>query len=265
MNIEKLKYLTAIIVFVSIIHTSSAASDIDREIARIKSAPPALRVKLMNRLKRKIFRMKREERIRAVRKLRSRIAGGKKGGRGIPSHAKPRNSLHKRVESVAPHTVTGMAHDMDKVPHHPKSVESLIEQNSHATDIAKHIDTPVDIPDKTATGDVVVAPNIPKMKLPDKSVDISEKTASPTLPETKDMVKELPQKSLPTADLHKVEQETLQKGIQISHKVEQETIRHGVDISSSITVQSHSETLTNSQPQAAPVRVDMSSTRGGRD
>jgi hypothetical protein len=123
----------------------------------------------------------------------------------------------------------------------------------------------VDIPDKTATGDVVVAPNIPKMKLPDKSVDISEKTASPTLPETKDMVKELPQKSLPTADLHKVEQETLQKGIQISHKVEQETIRHGVDISSSITVQSHSETLTNSQPQAAPVRVDMSSTRGGRD
>ena len=89
MNIEKLKYLTAIIVFVSIIHTSSAASDIDREIARIKSAPPALRVKLMNRLKRKIFRMKREERIRAVRKLRSRIAGGKRGEEAFPHMQNP--------------------------------------------------------------------------------------------------------------------------------------------------------------------------------
>jgi len=61
--------------------------DIDQQIQKIESAPPAQRYKLMNRFKMQLATMNKEERIRAIEALRNRMHGtAKSQGEGMERH-----------------------------------------------------------------------------------------------------------------------------------------------------------------------------------
>jgi hypothetical protein len=62
----------------------AAPTDIDRAIERIRQAPPGERVKLMNALKKRLYRMNRQERRAAIERLRRSIGGGQ-SARHTPS------------------------------------------------------------------------------------------------------------------------------------------------------------------------------------
>jgi hypothetical protein len=79
MPVIRILVAIATISFVTTLH----GSEIDDDIARIKRASPDERVSLMNDLKRKIYRMNREERRAAIERLRSSIASGRKRGGGM--------------------------------------------------------------------------------------------------------------------------------------------------------------------------------------
>jgi len=54
--------------------THSFAYTLDERIVAIKSAPPAQRLELMNNLKRSIAKLNSQQRMRAIRRLRAKIA-----------------------------------------------------------------------------------------------------------------------------------------------------------------------------------------------
>ena len=54
--------------------THSLAYTLDERIAAIKAAPPAQRLELMNNLKRSIAKLNSQQRMRAIRRLRAKIA-----------------------------------------------------------------------------------------------------------------------------------------------------------------------------------------------
>jgi len=71
--------------------THSFAYTLDERIAAIKAAPPAQRLELMNNLKRSIAKLNSQQRIRAIRRLRAKIA--------------PQTlSSHTEVEDAVAHT-----------------------------------------------------------------------------------------------------------------------------------------------------------------
>ena len=62
------------------VYLHAEQSDIDREIEKIKMAPPEERVKLMNEFKRRLFKMNQEERSAAIEHLRSSMHGNNRQG-----------------------------------------------------------------------------------------------------------------------------------------------------------------------------------------
>ena len=130
-----------------------AGNSIDREISKIKSASPKERVRLMNELKRRIFKLNREQRIRAIRKLRKSIPVSAHAKRvSKPKQSKvtehksiteyPHNmdSIRERIEMSNHHAVTAVAHEMGNPSHHVDKIKSMIEQN-----IVKPVDKHTDI------------------------------------------------------------------------------------------------------------------------
>ena len=63
-----MKRLCAIVLI--LLSLLSAQSDIDKRIERIRNAPIEERYKLMNALKRELIRMREEERLRIIKKLK---------------------------------------------------------------------------------------------------------------------------------------------------------------------------------------------------
>ena len=115
-----------------------AGSSLDREIAKIKSAPPKERVRLMNALKKRIFSLNREQRIRAIKKLRRYIATAPKSNRVAHKSSKRRavvrdihtNAITHRVEMLNHHPISSMVHEMGVPNHHHKDIiTKMIEQN----------------------------------------------------------------------------------------------------------------------------------------
>ncbi len=130
-----------------------AGNSIDREISKIKLASPKERVRLMNELKRRIFKLNREQRIRAIRKLRKSIPVSAHAKRvSKPKQSKvtehksvteyPHNmdSIRDRIEMSNHHAVTAVAHEMGNPSHHADKIKSMIEQN-----IVKPVDKHTDI------------------------------------------------------------------------------------------------------------------------
>ena len=123
-----------------------AGSSLDKEIAKIKSAPPKERVRLMNELKKRIFSLNQAQRIKAIRKLRRYIASAPKHSRVV--HKKSYKSrvvssslvtthqnidtstMVHRVEMMNHHSISSMVHEMG-VPtnRHKDIVTKMIEQN----------------------------------------------------------------------------------------------------------------------------------------
>jgi len=108
------------------------ATSLDAEIAKIKSAPPHLRVKLMNQLKMKIWKMRQAQRLRAIKRLRRNIPTSKrvvihtvkhKGHEEKHNYLSDDNTisiypLKHRVNIINHHTVTTMAHDLGETHKH---------------------------------------------------------------------------------------------------------------------------------------------------
>jgi len=122
------------------------ATSLDAEIAKIKSAPPHLRVKLMNQLKMKIWKMRQAQRIRAIKRLRRSIPTSKRvvihtikhnrdkkrDAYTLDDHIATNNSLKHRVDIINHHNIMKMAHDL--VETHKDII------NRHNTQIDNHID-----------------------------------------------------------------------------------------------------------------------------
>jgi hypothetical protein len=62
-------WFAAVLFFIAALHAGEP-TDIDREIAKIRSAPPQERVKLMNDFKRRLFQMNQDQRRMAIERLR---------------------------------------------------------------------------------------------------------------------------------------------------------------------------------------------------
>ena len=127
---------------------ADAKSSIDIEISKIKSASPKERVKLMNALKRKIFRLNRAQRIQAIRKLRSSIASAstprvnsRVSKRQSISRAYSSNThqslpqadtiehLRSRIEGMNHHPITSIIHDIGNPRSHHKRVDRVVKQS----------------------------------------------------------------------------------------------------------------------------------------
>ena len=150
---EKRKNIYTIVVttvmLIAIASTSAdAKSSIDIEISKIKSASPKERVKLMNALKRKIFRLNRAQRIQAIRKLRSSIASAstprvnsRVSKRKSISRAYSSNThqslpqadtiehLRSRIEGMNHHPITSIIHDIGNPRSHHKRVDRVVNQS----------------------------------------------------------------------------------------------------------------------------------------
>lgn len=72
-------YVFAVVLFFMTALHAAEPTDIDREIAKIRSAPPQERVKLMNDFKRRLFQMNQNQRRMAIERLRNSMHDG--GGR----------------------------------------------------------------------------------------------------------------------------------------------------------------------------------------
>jgi len=128
------------------------ATSLDAEIAKIKSAPPHLRVKLMNQLKMKIWKMRQAQRLRAIKRLRRSIPTSKKvvihtikynrdikrNGYISDNRIAPINSLKHRVDIINHHNITKIAHDLVET-------HKDILKNRYNTQIENHIDNKIPI------------------------------------------------------------------------------------------------------------------------
>lgn len=159
-----------------------AGSSLDKEIAKIKSAPPKERVRLMNELKRRIFSLNREQRIRAIRKLRKSISASPNAKRvtkseestdrvhkTVTEHSQNIDSIRDRVEMSNHHAVTAVAHEMGNPTHHTDKMKSMIEQNivkpveSHTDMDLPHTTVPVENHEEIPVSETPVADTASKI------------------------------------------------------------------------------------------------------
>jgi len=148
------------------------ATSLDAEIAKIKSAPPHLRVKLMNQLKMKIWKMRQAQRLRAIKRLRRSIPTSKrvvihtvkhkehKGDKKGHNYLSDDNTisiypLKHRVNVINHHTVTTMAHDLGETHKH-LIIDKYTTKREHSISIAQEpsintIDNPVSQHQKSPT------------------------------------------------------------------------------------------------------------------
>ena len=156
--------------------TKVQATSLDAEIAKIKSAPPHLRVKLMNRLKQKIWRMRQAQRLRAIKRLRRKIPTSNRVATHTAKHTvefKNRVStaiLKQRMEITNHNTVTTMAHDLGKSHKHTIMDKHTTQQNHIVTTNEEHsIDTP-------NVHDSVIS----KISTPHTDITVSQNQNNPT-------------------------------------------------------------------------------------
>ncbi|WP_300368917.1 hypothetical protein [Hydrogenimonas sp.] len=109
------------------INLHAEPTDIDREIAKIKAAPPEERVKLMNEFKRKLFKMNQEERSEAIQRLKHSMRI--KGSHG--SDQKGGSSAHQSSHGNGHHGAQASGHNQPQGAHGGGNRGNSAHSNGH--------------------------------------------------------------------------------------------------------------------------------------